>query len=1040
MIPRRVRLKGFLSYRDEQELDFGGGCVWMLSGPNGSGKSSVFDAVTYSLFGHHRGGSRDGVELINKSSDDMSVEFEFAADGKMYRARRTLKRNRDGSAKSSQMLYQESGSHWEQVPDTGKKVEFDRWVQEHVGLSYETFTSSVLLLQGKAEKLLDSAAKARFEVLASIVDLERFGRLHELADEERKNLVGQLQQIKNRLEAMPGVDVAEIDAVRVQIVAAEEARQQCESEHERRLQLKSRAEEWTNLQRRIAEFRVQEEQALGLVTEAETIEKAAARLKELRTNLPHLEQAIKCQSRIAEAERKTQEYELAHKAAADQLDAVQRDLAQGREKVTHLDRTLAEAELEQEKTVTKASALAESLSSVKRYEDQVRHRDQLAMQMAAKPADLQAQTDQLARESDELGVFANALPHLSRIVSDRESLQRVQSELKKSETERDKIAEDGLRLKADCEAQEKRVQTLSADRRRADEEAAAAEAMYRQAQEQFDIVMTMEGATLCRACGQPLTAGHLAQERSRREAALDAATKHREQTERVRQAASTALTAAEELFRKLEAKRTNLRSDYAGKQEQCKNLTSESERLQKELFAAYEALPPPHRSKVSPASPSDWTVTKYPSSGELEPMRSQVARLGSVRRAFEGAQKELAQLTLLRAQHGEAERLALALRKALPGDPEQIRRQHVSFEADLQAIKSRLAALKKELAESRAEAEKLATRQHELEKSRQSVAGEIRAIQIQQGNDRENLKSAYAALPESWRTIAERGKLSDRSGLKGELETLEAEKTEERAAALNEAKANMSGLTATLNELRSQEATFPADTRQAVPVAAMAVAEAKQALSAADKAMQELRNNLHHLEARRDARAQLEAEKLTLDGELTQAQILAELLDRNHLQLHLIRQAEKQIVSFANAVLDRLSSGELCLRLRGGPEDEPERALELEAYNRVTGKDAINVAFLSGSQRFRVAVSLALGIGQFASRRHRPIESVIVDEGFGCLDRLGRQAMIQELQNLRGQLQCVLLVSHQEEFADAFANTYHFELEDGASKVTRAMR
>jgi len=65
---------------------------------------------------------------------------------------------------------------------------------------------------------------------------------------------------------------------------------------------------------------------------------------------------------------------------------------------------------------------------------------------------------------------------------------------------------------------------------------------------------------------------------------------------------------------------------------------------------------------------------------------------------------------------------------------------------------------------------------------------------------------------------------------------------------------------------------------------------------------------------------------------------------------------------------------------------------------------------------------------------------VIIDEGFGCLDRQGRQGMIQELQNLRGHLHCILLVSHQEEFAEAFPDGYKFELENGSTKVTRFAR
>jgi hypothetical protein len=45
--------------------------------------------------------------------------------------------------------------------------------------------------------------------------------------------------------------------------------------------------------------------------------------------------------------------------------------------------------------------------------------------------------------------------------------------------------------------------------------------------------------------------------------------------------------------------------------------------------------------------------------------------------------------------------------------------------------------------------------------------------------------------------------------------------------------------------------------------------------------------------------------------------------------------------------------------------------------------------------------------------------------------------MIQELQSLRSQMRCILLVSHQEDFAESFADGYHFHLEDGATRVER---
>jgi DNA repair exonuclease SbcCD ATPase subunit len=91
-----------------------------------------------------------------------------------------------------------------------------------------------------------------------------------------------------------------------------------------------------------------------------------------------------------------------------------------------------------------------------------------------------------------------------------------------------------------------------------------------------------------------------------------------------------------------------------------------------------------------------------------------------------------------------------------------------------------------------------------------------------------------------------------------------------------------------------------------------------------------------------------------------------------------------------------------------------------------------------------------LGIGQFAGNGQggetqgadgstsssRRIESVIIDEGFGSLDQDGRREMIDELHSLKNVLQRIILVSHQEEFSDAFPNRYAIELHEGASRVT----
>jgi DNA repair protein SbcC/Rad50 len=109
------------------------------------------------------------------------------------------------------------------------------------------------------------------------------------------------------------------------------------------------------------------------------------------------------------------------------------------------------------------------------------------------------------------------------------------------------------------------------------------------------------------------------------------------------------------------------------------------------------------------------------------------------------------------------------------------------------------------------------------------------------------------------------------------------------------------------------------------------------------------------------------------------------------------------------------------------------RAFDLRV--RRAGGEPIAVAFLSGSQRFRVAVSVALAVGRFASGRARPLESVIIDEGFGSLDKDGLRAMADELKRLQqlSSLRRVILVSHQEEFTDQFPVGYRLSPADSGT-------
>lgn len=211
MRPRNLKLKGFTSFRDEQEIDFTDLDLFVLWGPTGSGKSSLLDAITYALFGYVERVGNQISQLISHGQPRLTVILEFAVGNDIYRVARSTT-----NSGSKALLERKEGDSWESYGEGADSVrEVNKIIPRLIGLDYEAFSRSVVLPQGKFAEFLTGDASKRREILTELLGLELFKRMSQRANEIAKNAKVHIETKTGLLEReYSGIDEAGLDAAR----------------------------------------------------------------------------------------------------------------------------------------------------------------------------------------------------------------------------------------------------------------------------------------------------------------------------------------------------------------------------------------------------------------------------------------------------------------------------------------------------------------------------------------------------------------------------------------------------------------------------------------------------------------------------------------------------------------------------------------------------------------------------------------------------------------------------------------------------------
>jgi len=186
MRPVKLVISGFGPYADRTELDMdslGQSGLYLIAGKTGTGKTTIFDAISFALYGEASGRSRDSSMLRSKYADPdtpTEVELTFSYRGRIYTVRRNPEYERPAK-RGSGVTKQIAGAVLT-MPD-GSVITRQRDVNEKIvsilGVDREHFSQIAMIAQGDFTELINADTKKRQEIFRKIFHTDKYSQLQD---------------------------------------------------------------------------------------------------------------------------------------------------------------------------------------------------------------------------------------------------------------------------------------------------------------------------------------------------------------------------------------------------------------------------------------------------------------------------------------------------------------------------------------------------------------------------------------------------------------------------------------------------------------------------------------------------------------------------------------------------------------------------------------------------------------------------------------------------------------------------------------------
>lgn len=201
MKPIRLEMTAFGSFKNHTVIDFSNyeKEVFLITGDTGAGKTTIFDAITYGLFGKLSGSGKKSrtpdmmhTEQVSKGVDTV-VELTFAHKGEVYRVVRTLHYKKKqkvenqyaDKAEPNAVLYDSEGQACCSV-----STKVTNKIEEILGITSDQFLKIVMLAQGEFKSFLTSPGDKKAEIIGTLFDsrkYEAYEKVFKFADQNLQN-------------------------------------------------------------------------------------------------------------------------------------------------------------------------------------------------------------------------------------------------------------------------------------------------------------------------------------------------------------------------------------------------------------------------------------------------------------------------------------------------------------------------------------------------------------------------------------------------------------------------------------------------------------------------------------------------------------------------------------------------------------------------------------------------------------------------------------------------------------------------------------